>query len=144
VLDVLKQADAEGELVCSPRPITITSGSEPGKDGNTVPKQDLVARVETLLASGRLKVAPGLKLAPAIRQELSSFRAKVSTTGHHAFEGGGNAHDDLVLALALALWGADESSPEAVEKLANVNCGLRSNNVFDIGLAEGRPWYTAA
>jgi hypothetical protein len=119
VLDLFKEAHAEGDLVCSPRPITITSGSEPSKDGNTVPKQDLIARLETLLASGRLKVAPGLKLASVIRQELSSFRAKVSATGRHQYEAGGGAHDDL--ALAIALWGADGSSPEALEKLTLLN-----------------------
>src|SRR2546430_935070 len=32
VLDLFKEAHAEGELVCSPRAITITSGSESGKD----------------------------------------------------------------------------------------------------------------
>jgi len=139
VLDLFKEAHAEGELVCAPRPITITSGSEPSKDGNTVPKQDLIARVETLLAAGRLKVAPGLKLAPVIRHEMSAFRAKVSLTGHHAYEAGGGAHDDLVLALALALWGADESSPEALENLSLLNRGLRTGNTYDkIGLAE--PW----
>jgi hypothetical protein len=128
VLHLFKQAHAEGELVVSPRPITITSGSEPSKDGATVPKQDLVARLETLLAAGRLRVAPGLKLAPEIRRELSAFRAKVS---------GGGAHDDLVLALAIALWGADESSPEALEKLTNLNRGLRGDNIYDkIGMAE--------
>jgi hypothetical protein len=96
-----------------------------------------VARLETLLAAGRLRVAPGLKLAPEIRRELSAFRAKVSGTGHHAYEAGGGAHDDLVLALAIALGGADESSPEALEKLTNLNRGLRGDNIYDkIGMAE--------
>src|SRR3989442_5737313 len=42
VLDLFKQAHAEGELCVYPKAITITSGSEPSKDGHTVPKQDLV------------------------------------------------------------------------------------------------------
>jgi hypothetical protein len=139
IWDLFKEAHAAGELVVYPKAITITSGSEPNKDGSTVPKQDLIARVETLLASGRLKVAPGLKLAPVIRQELSSFRAKVSATGHHQYEAGGGAHDDLVLALAIALWGVDEASPESLEKLSLLNRGLRTGNTYDkIGLAE--PW----
>lgn len=84
----------------------------------------------------------GLKLAPVIRQEFSSFRAKVSTTGHHAYEAGGGAHDDLVLALALAVWGADESSPEGMEKLAMANRELNADyNIYHrLGGAEGRPW----
>jgi hypothetical protein len=139
VLDIFREAHAEGELCCSPRAITITSGSEPSRDGGMVPKVDLVARVETLLAADRLSVAPGVKLGPEIRRELAAFKAKTSSTGHHAFEAGGSAHDDLVLALAIALWGADESSPEALEKLSNLNLSLRPGNTYDkVGLAE--PW----
>ena len=141
IWDLFKEAHAAGELVVYPRAITITSGSEPSKDGKSVPKQDLVARLETLLASGRLKVAPGLRLAPVIRQELSAFRAKVSSTGHHAYEAGGGAHDDLVLALAIAVWGADYSTPEALETLRKLTRDLGSDNIYGkIGLAEGRPW----
>jgi len=40
-------------------------------------------------------------------------------------------------ALALALWGADESSPEAIEKLMNSNRSLGSDTIYGrIGLAE--------
>ncbi len=137
ILDLFKLARSKGELCCSPRAITITSGAEPSKDGSTVPKVDLVARVETLLEADRLAVAPGVKLAPEIRRELAGFKAKTSSTGHHAFEAGGGAHDDLVLALAIALWGADESSPEALEKLSLLNRGLRLGNTYNkVGLAE--------
>jgi hypothetical protein len=137
IWDLFKEAHAAGELVVYPKAITITSGSEPSKDGATVPKQDLVARLETLLAAGRLKVAPGLKLAPAIRQELSAFRAKVNANGHHAYEAGGGVHDDLVLALALAVWGADDSPPEAMENLTRLNRELRQPRDYDrIGIAE--------
>src|SRR5881296_1649219 len=96
VLDLFKQAHAEGELPVYPRAISITSGSEPSKDGTTAPKQDLIARVETLLATGRLKVAPALRLSPVIRQELASFKAKTSNTGHRSYEAGGTEHDDLI------------------------------------------------
>lgn len=142
VLDLFKDAHAAGELVCYPKAITITSGAEPSKDGTTVPKQDLVARVETLLASGRLKIAPGLKLASVIRQELSSFRAKVSASGHNSYEAGGGLHDDLVLSIALAVLDSDNSSPENLEKLGMANRELSAgHNIYHrLGGAEGRPW----
>ena len=105
--------------------------AEPSKDGSTVPKHDFVARVETLLPPVVSSSPRGLKLAPLIQQELVSFRAKVSAASHHAYEAGGDAHDDLVLALALAVWGADESSPEALEKLTRLNRSLGSDNIYD-------------
>jgi hypothetical protein len=35
---------------------------------------------------------------------MGPIRVSVSESGHARFEGGGGAHDDLVLAVALALW----------------------------------------
>jgi hypothetical protein len=55
----------------------------------------------------------------------------VSAAGHYAYEAGGDAHDDLVLARALAVWGADESSPEALEKLTRLNRSLGSDSIYD-------------
>ena len=59
-----------------------------------------------LLQTGRLKVAAGLKDARTLVHELLRFRVKIDPlTAHDSYgawrEG---AHDDLVLAVAIAVW----------------------------------------
>ena len=71
----------------------------------SVPKMDLVAALEVPLHKGTLKVAKGLELWPALREELLNFRRKQNkTTAHISYEHWGESdHDDLVLTAALAL-----------------------------------------
>ena len=49
--------------------------------------------------------------APALRAELEDFRATVTDSGRWTFGARSGAHDDLVLALALALWRANRRNP---------------------------------
>ena len=93
-----------------PRRVTITAGSVPARDGArfTVPKRDLVSTVAVLLESRRLTVAEGLDLARTLIEELHNFTAKIGLAGHDTYGAAddwreGN-HDDLVLAVALAVW----------------------------------------
>jgi hypothetical protein len=51
-----------------------------------------------------LKIARSLAHSHILLSELQAFRVSVSESGHARFEAGGGAHDDLVLAVALALW----------------------------------------
>jgi hypothetical protein len=76
--------------------------------GYNVPKLDLVAALEVPFHSETLKVAEGLELWGVLREELMNFRRKVNTkTAHTSFEHWRETdHDDLVLAAALACWGA--------------------------------------
>ena len=73
-----------------------------------VPKKDLVAALEVPFDTGRLKIAEGLDLWGVLREELQNFRRKQSPrTSHVSFEHWRESdHDDLVLAAALACWGA--------------------------------------
>jgi len=73
-----------------------------------VPKKDLVAALEVPFDTGRLKIAEGLKLWPTLKEELQNFRRKQNPkTSHVSFEHWREGdHDDLVLACALACWGA--------------------------------------
>ncbi len=95
----------------SPIPVWITGGdkvSHSPVDGSLrVPKRDLVAAVQVLMQSERLKIARALPEAETLRQELQNFRIKIDPkTAHDSYshwrEGG--MHDDLVLATALAAW----------------------------------------
>lgn len=87
--------------------ITIHGGDAVTGAGNAwrVPKRDLVSILQVLLQTGRLKFAAELPEAPILIQELMAFRVTISDAGHDSYaawrEG---AHDDLVLAVALALW----------------------------------------
>ena len=91
--------------------ITITGGNTVTgvAGGYGVPKRDLIGALEVPFHSGRLKVAAGLRLWETLRAELQTFRRKVSlTTGMDTYEHWRESdHDDLVLAAALACWGAE-------------------------------------
>jgi hypothetical protein len=104
VTDLLK---AKGLLFT---PITIHSGETVSNDKGTynVPKKDLIAALEVPFDIGTLKVAEGLELWPTLKEELLNFRRKQNRkTNHISFEHWREGdHDDLVLACAMACWGA--------------------------------------
>src|SRR5262249_18250847 len=103
VVDLFRSA----ELLADLRPYTITAGFRPGP--GTVPKQDLVAAVQAVLGTRRLKFAAGLALADVIKKELEHFRSKVTPDRDERFASWRERdHDDCVLALALAVWGAQK------------------------------------
>jgi hypothetical protein len=91
-------------------PLTITGGDTAHRvKGNwRVPKRDLVAALEVPFHTGALKVAEGLTLWPALKEELLNFRRKINlNTAHDSYEHWRETdHDDLVLATALACWQA--------------------------------------
>lgn len=70
-----------------------------------VPKIDLVSRVQSSLHRGVLDLPAGLPLVQAMRRELLDFRVTYSAAGNATFGARSGAHDDLILALSLALWG---------------------------------------
>jgi hypothetical protein len=109
VMDIFKQEMRSRRLF----PVTITGGDaeiEADEDGLKcwrVPKRILVSTVAVLLQSSRLKIAASLPDAITLQHELENFQVKITGAGNDTYgawrEG---AHDDLVLAVALACWGA--------------------------------------
>jgi hypothetical protein len=98
----------------SPIPVSITGGDKVSSDRGwwSVPKRDLVSSVAVGLETGRLRIAAGLTYGPVLKQELESFRAKISLSGHDSYEAWRERdHDDLVLAVALAVWWAGRGQP---------------------------------
>jgi hypothetical protein len=84
-------------------PLTITAGEK--SSGWSVAKKDLVGAVQAPLQGGRLKIAEGLPLTAVLVEELAAFRVKVTPAGNETFEAWRERdHDDLVLAVALALY----------------------------------------
>jgi hypothetical protein len=90
----------------SPIGVSITAGDATTHEGFVykVPKLVLVSRVQALLHSGQLKINKDLAEAPALVEELQSFRAQVTDAGYWRFGARSGKHDDLLLALAICLW----------------------------------------
>jgi hypothetical protein len=113
VIDLLRGARIQAQVL----PMTITSGHQAtAADGGgwLVPKKELVSTLQVLLAARRLQVAPSLAEAPSLVRELLSLQVKVTRAAHETFgtrhEG---QHDDLVLALAVAVWSAERCPARA-------------------------------
>lgn len=109
VVDLFRSAfKAGGARLC---PVQITGGDAVtfADDLTRVPKRDLVGAAQVALQTGRLKIAAELPDAPLLARELQNFQVEISLeTAHDSYgawrEG---SHDDLVLAVCLALWTAE-------------------------------------
>ncbi|MGB8742471.1 MAG: hypothetical protein WCD52_20165 [Xanthobacteraceae bacterium] len=90
----------------SPIGVSITGGTAITHEGLiwSVPKGHLVSRIQALLHDGRLKIHSDLPDAAALVGELQAFKADFTDTGYIKFNARSGAHDDLVLALGVALW----------------------------------------
>ena len=80
--------------------------------GRMVPKKELVTALQLALQARRLKVAPDLPDADLLTSELAAFRLrKVTLAETEAPEWRVGSNDDLVFAVALACWWADQYPP---------------------------------
>ncbi|MEI9992072.1 MAG: hypothetical protein WDM86_18800 [Rhizomicrobium sp.] len=87
--------------------VTITGGDRQSARGVRnwhVPKQTLISALDARLHSGQLRFAADLAEAGAMADELKNFRRSVSAAGRYSYDARVGKHDDLVLAVALALW----------------------------------------
>ena len=116
--------DAIREAGLTPRGIIITGGetASKGEGVDRVPKRELATTMQVAFQADRLRIAEDLPLAGLLEQELRGFRVKITLTGHAKF---GNdlgpwreaAHDDLVLATAIALWTLEHPNIADLAKL---------------------------
>jgi hypothetical protein len=88
--------------------VTITAGHEAtgGAGDWHVPKKDLVGAAQVPLQRGKLKVAESLPEAQVLTAELRNFEVNITLNANAVYSHRDGEHDDLVLAVALALWGA--------------------------------------
>ncbi len=75
-----------------------------------MPKVTLVSRLQALLHSGDLRIPRALPDAAVLTRELQEFRVKYTDAGNATFNAREGEHDDLVLALAIAVFGLSEST----------------------------------
>jgi hypothetical protein len=119
VVDLFKREKINAEL----RPIQIVGGSNVSEEfGMTrVPKRDLVSVVQVGLQNKTLKIAAGLELSETLSRELQNFQVKITDSANDVYgawrEG---THDDLVLAVALALWTANKTPFRVGERARNI------------------------
>jgi hypothetical protein len=87
--------------------VIITAGhgeTHPGGNYRHVPKITLISHVQALLHAGHLKIRQDLPEADNLVRELQDFRVNYSASGFMSFNARDGKHDDLVLALAVAVW----------------------------------------
>jgi hypothetical protein len=112
VVDLLKAARPGCRIV----PVTITGGDQEGSDGTLyrVPKRDLVTGLQVVIEQRRLEIAKRSRSARELMAELAEMKQTVTGFGRTKFEADGSrAHDDLVLALALAWWWVRKQGPRS-------------------------------
>lgn len=98
-----------------PKRITITAGTEAtsghGFNRYHVAKTILISQLDAALHTGRLRFAKALTDADAMAEELKDFRRKVSDAGRSSYAARTGSHDDLVLAVAIAIWWFNQPQP---------------------------------
>ena len=99
VVDLLRR----GGWGCQIVPVLITGGGRAsmGLRGGyeSVSRSELLTGMQVLVQQGRLKVASRSREAEVLRKEMLEVRLNSSDSG-------GAGHDDMVIAVALALWKA--------------------------------------
>jgi hypothetical protein len=90
--------------------VTITAWHESSGSAGSwhVPKKDLVGAAQVPLQRGKLKVAESLPEAQVLTAELRNFEVNITLNANAVYSHRDGEHDDLVLAVALALWGAKQ------------------------------------
>jgi hypothetical protein len=116
-------------MPCRVVPVTITGGQSAryGADGNWhVPKAELVTSLLVAFQCKRLKIRRRLPDTTVLVQELLNYRTKITDAGNEVFEARRD-HDDLVVALALAVWYAERDANNYTEApIGVVTPGRRS------------------
>jgi hypothetical protein len=110
VMDLLRR----GRIHANLRAVTVTAGLKavPDVGGWLVPKTELVAVLQVLLQTRRLKLAEELPEARTLLREMEAFRARLRAVDETAIDWSERPHDDLVLAVAIAAWIAERGTRE--------------------------------
>jgi hypothetical protein len=105
IVDLFRQATLPVEELVS---VTVTAGQGAHKaawDRWTCPRKDLAGAVQSVLQGRRLKIAKGLREAATLTRELAAFPMKQSSSAEETLDAWRERdQDDLVLAVALAVW----------------------------------------
>jgi hypothetical protein len=85
--------------------VTITAGAKLSRKGNdlNLPKIILISTLLSVIENQSLYFAEGIHDLETLTQELMAFQGHFGESGRIRYEGR-RAHDDMVIALALAVW----------------------------------------
>jgi hypothetical protein len=103
VVDMLRAP----EPGCTLAPVWITGGQSAHFDGKVwhVSKPVLLARLQTLVETKRLRILRGMKESGTLVRELTHIQSARRPSGALKISAqGAEEHDDLTLAVALAVW----------------------------------------
>ncbi len=102
VVEMLRAAQPAASLT----PVLITSGHSPRFDAGVwrIPKLDLLSRLQSLFESETLRIPRTLPESGSLFRELLDIRSTRTPSGSLLLGAGSSSHDDLALALALAVW----------------------------------------
>lgn len=130
VADYVYQSDVLKNIAWG---VVISSGQNVTQDGTSwkVPKKDLVGAVQIGMQERRLEYHPNLPGVGMLKQQLLDFRVEKTVRGASLFEGKGQTHDDLVMALGVAVW--------ASEKLELAQDHRNTSNSVPYTIIPGRP-----
>ena len=100
--------------------VTVTGGDAATHEGRNwkIPKRELISGIQVTLQQGRLRIARALPEAETLIRELTNYRVTIAETNRDGFsQWRESIHDDLIFAVALAVWCANEFySPPYVRK----------------------------
>jgi len=90
--------------------VVITAGFDVTREKQRwhVPKTELIAALDAGLHTGELRFAEDLLASEALRAELIDFRRSVTAAGRATYAARVGRHDDLILAVSLAMWWSRE------------------------------------
>lgn len=111
VVDMLRRVD----LGCPMMPAMITGAElESSASGYyRVPKRDLVVGLQVMLQEGVLEISGGMAEARTLVEEMLAMRVRITPAMHEQYGAWRQGeHDDLVLAVAMAVWGAKKARPD--------------------------------
>jgi hypothetical protein len=116
------------------RPVSVTGSNTTLKRPDrthgywSVPKRDLVFPCVALFQQKRLRLAKGITDREALVNELKNYSRKTNiATGNMVFEPWRErAHDDLLFALCLALWGWQQRRPNSALRVVGVDNVVRT------------------
>jgi hypothetical protein len=111
VTELFRQAEPRAEIVS----VTITGGDKVTNDADSyrVPKRTLVAGAQVALQTRRLQIGAALPFADTLVRELENFKVKINDNANDIYGARSGEHDDLVLAVCLAVWAGNtfDNSP---------------------------------
>jgi hypothetical protein len=122
--------------------ITITAGASitGGHKNPHVPKRDLISTTSVILEQRRLRIAENMRDTDALTDELLDYRRTTTDRGNDTYAAAAGSHDDLVLALSLALWAAENKPlPRIPRRYKRVEARIPSYE--EIALARHRRLY---